>query len=176
MRIYLPAVKNKKGETAAYQFKGKISEFNLNLTEDGDLDLAVNVRGSGDKIIASGTLEAGIQSDCCRCLKPFNHHFKADFQEAFTVVPGLVKSEEPEQLAAEAANQLTVTGDYLYLEEYIRQVFIVAQVYKPLCTPDCKGICAGCGADLNSSSCECREEQKVDSRLAKLKEFGTGAQ
>ena len=27
---------------------------------------------------------------------------------------------------------------------------------KPLCSPDCKGLCAQCGADLNAGDCGCR--------------------
>ena len=38
---------------------------------------------------------------------------------------------------------------------------------KPLCRPDCRGLCPRCGADRNSAPCDCREEG--DERLAKLK-------
>jgi uncharacterized protein len=38
---------------------------------------------------------------------------------------------------------------------------------KPLCRPDCKGLCPRCGSDRNAAPCDCREEG--DERLAKLK-------
>jgi len=38
---------------------------------------------------------------------------------------------------------------------------------KPLCRPECKGLCPTCGADRNVAPCDCREEG--DERLAKLK-------
>jgi uncharacterized protein len=38
---------------------------------------------------------------------------------------------------------------------------------KPLCRPDCLGLCPRCGTDRNSDPCDCRDE--ADERLAKLK-------
>lgn len=175
MRIYLPEIKQHKGEPVNFQFAGKIPEhFSVSQCGEGHLSLEVAARSSGDKVIVSGALEATMDSECSRCLQPFKQSFKSDFQEAFTLVPGLSASDDPESLAAEAANQLTVAGDYLYLDEYLRQVFILAQVYNPLCKPDCKGICAGCGAELNISACRCKTEPEPDARLAKLKELEHG--
>lgn len=176
MIVYLPEVRRNKGEAVKYRFRGKTAELGLSLPEEGELDLAVEVRSSGDKIIVDGTLMAAVGAECSRCLQPFDQKLRSDFHEAFTVLPGLVEHRDRNRLAEEAANQLVVTGDYLYLEEYVRQVFILAQEYNPLCKPDCKGICAGCGVDLNRSACRCREEQEVDARLAKLKQFGRASE
>ncbi len=38
---------------------------------------------------------------------------------------------------------------------------------KPLCRPDCKGLCPTCGADRNETACSC-EEPTADSRWAAL--------
>ena len=47
-----------------------------------------------------------------------------------------------------------------------RTQFILEMDTKTLCDPDCKGICPGCGVDLNQGSCTCKKE--VDPRLAAL--------
>ncbi len=135
----------------------------------------VSVICSADKVLISGNLEASIEAICSRCLETFHHQFKTDFSDAFTLVKGVPLDSAPESLAAETANMQTVTGDYLYLDEYIRQLIILAQEYSPLCKPDCKGLCAGCGADLNQSTCSCDlDEEEVDIRLLKLKELKSG--
>lgn len=41
-----------------------------------------------------------------------------------------------------------------------------------LCDDECKGLCPDCGANLNSDACTC-EDEKVDPRLAKLKNLFT---
>jgi uncharacterized protein len=38
---------------------------------------------------------------------------------------------------------------------------------KPLCSPDCQGLCPVCGADRNAGACSCREST-VDPRWAGL--------
>ena len=39
-----------------------------------------------------------------------------------------------------------------------------------LCRPDCRGLCAQCGADLNEGSCGC-EAEATDPRLSALRAF-----
>ncbi len=38
---------------------------------------------------------------------------------------------------------------------------------KPLCRPDCQGLCPTCGADRNEDACSC-EERSADPRWAAL--------
>ena len=44
-----------------------------------------------------------------------------------------------------------------------------------LCKEDCKGLCQGCGANLNIEACSCNEsandEEIIDPRFAKLKDL-----
>jgi uncharacterized protein len=47
-----------------------------------------------------------------------------------------------------------------------RTAFILEMDTKTLCSEDCKGICPGCGVDLNQGSCTCKKQ--VDPRLAVL--------
>ncbi|NLA05033.1 MAG: DUF177 domain-containing protein, partial [Firmicutes bacterium] len=44
-------------------------------------------------------------------------------------------------------------------------------VYNPLCKPDCRGLCPGCGVDLNETTCSCEDESRIDLRWQKLKEL-----
>ena len=54
----------------------------------------------------------------------------------------------------------------LELDELMREVFLLEMDTKNLCSEDCKGLCPGCGVDLNVESCRCKRE--IDPRLAKL--------
>ncbi len=176
MRIYLPEVRMKTGEAVEYRFEEDLSSCFDDFPEGGTLELQVAVSYSGDNVIIRGNLEAAVETTCSRCLEPFTHHFKTDFRDAFTVLRVAPVDDAPDTLAAEAANSLTVTGDYLYLNEYIRQLIILAQEYSPLCKPECKGICAGCGADLNQAACRCGDDDLlIDVRLLKLKELNSGS-
>ncbi len=175
MHIYLPEVKLKGGEAVDFSFEEKLSDCFDDFSEVGNLSLLISVSCSGDKVVVSGKLEASVEAVCSRCLEKFAHIFETDFTEAFTVVKKAPTDDSPNILADETANMLTVTGDYLYLDEYIRQLIILAQDYNPLCKADCQGICAGCGADLNNSFCRCsKDDSQIDIRLLKLKELRSG--
>ena len=57
-------------------------------------------------------------------------------------------------------------GSEVDLDELVTTAFVLAMDTKNLCSEDCKGLCAKCGADLNLGPCGCRPE--VDPRLAAL--------
>lgn len=50
---------------------------------------------------------------------------------------------------------LTELGEFLDLDSDIREKIILAMPLRVLCKDDCKGICADCGADLNTDRCKC---------------------
>jgi uncharacterized protein len=45
-------------------------------------------------------------------------------------------------------------------------VFLLELDTKNLCSDDCRGLCPGCGVNLNEGQCRCKKE--IDPRLAKL--------
>lgn len=173
MRIYLPEVKQSQGEAVHYSYSGSLSDyFGREAGADGRLNVELQVRAGGEKVIVSGVLQASVDTECFRCLRQFRQELKSDFLESFLINPGAADTDDPELSAAEAADELSVKGNYLYLKEFLRQIFILAQEFNnPLCKPDCKGLCVGCGTDLNRTTCSCRTDSEVDVRLIKLKEL-----
>lgn len=172
MQIYLPEVKKKQGEALQYRFRGRNRDYCSDSADDGsEFTLDLSVRSSGDEIMVVGTFQAEVPAECSRCLRSFRQRIGAEIDELFTVKPLTDKRRSAGELALETANQFIVSGDYLYLDEYVRQLFVISQIYSPLCKPDCRGLCAGCGADLNESGCSCSDETLIDSRLQKLKDF-----
>ncbi len=58
--------------------------------------------------------------------------------------------------------------DQIDLNELMREQFYLALPMKPLCREDCKGLCAQCGTNLNTGTCDCAPVWE-DPRLAALK-------
>jgi uncharacterized protein len=42
----------------------------------------------------------------------------------------------------------------------VRQSLLLALPVKPLCRPDCRGLCTRCGKNLNAGACGCLEAPK----------------
>ena len=61
-------------------------------------------------------------------------------------------------------------GGWLDLTPLLREQGWLAVPMKPLCTPNCKGLCPQCGTNLNLESCAC-EKVHIDPRLAALKKL-----
>jgi len=74
---------------------------------------------------------------CGRCLNNFITDFKRDIRVDYPVDNvHLVVDFDPE----------------------IRDQLILDYPFKPLCREDCKGLCPGCGKDLNLGSCNCNNQ------------------
>ena len=172
MQIYLPELKQKQGEVVDFYFEEELSSSLTDLSAAGTLKLVVSLSLNDDKLVVNGSLEVSTTAACSRCLETFNQRFTTDFSELFTVLKNAPAVSNRKNEALETANMLTVSGDYLYLDEYIRQLIILGQEYNPICAPDCKGLCAGCGEDLNKFTCRCNsEKENIDLRFMKLKEL-----
>ena len=93
----------------------------------------------------TGMLQFEIQGSCARCTKPVCQQIQVPIEEQFSKVP--VDCEEQEVFPIE--------GEFLELDEALRQAAIIALPYRLLCRPDCKGLCPVCGADRNETDCSC---------------------
>jgi uncharacterized protein len=56
----------------------------------------------------------------------------------------------------------------LDVTDLLREQFQLALPMKPLCNEDCRGLCPGCGTNLNKATCDCSPKWE-DPRLAPLK-------
>lgn len=172
MRIYLPEVRQQPLETLKLQKDLHLASAYGEFTEGDHLRLDLVVAHSAGKYIVRGVFALCSSAHCARCLVEFQQCLRGEVSDSFQQVQGSPEPGSPTEQAARTAEELTVEGDWLYLEEYLRQQVILAQAEKPLCRSDCRGLCAHCGADLNHTSCRCHEiEEPVDARLLKLKEL-----
>ena len=56
------------------------------------------------------------------------------------------------------------------LTEPVRQSVLLEIPMKPLCRPDCAGLCPHCGKNRNEGPCDCQEEP-ADPRLSVLADW-----
>lgn len=70
------------------------------------------------------------------------------------------------ELATDDLDVFPYAGDVIDLEPLVREQFILAVPFAPLCKDDCLGLCPQCGVDRNVSSCAC--EKPIDPRFAAL--------
>ena len=120
------------------------------VTFTGQLDLLRTDKG----ILTRANLKAPILETCSRCLTSFNYTLSVKFQEEFypTIEVNLgYKLPPPEDSSAFTIDE----NHILDIGEAVRQYTEIAFPLKPLCQPECAGLCPQCGKDLNEGRCQC---------------------
>jgi uncharacterized protein len=94
---------------------------------------------------------------CSRCLQEFSSELSAD-------VVATYGNDEDE-------DSRPISGDgRIDLAEAVRDELAMAMPPSPLCRPDCRGLCAECGTDLNTEPCGGHEDRS-SSPFAALEGF-----
>lgn len=127
---------------------GRINEEHLSL------DLVAESMIDG--IAVSGRVTGIMELVCSRCLEEYDEQLEMNVDEVFYYAGG--RDGEAYQ----------VEGRTIDLEPLLRDALVLAIPIRPLHAPECKGICAVCGSDLNQIDCGHREEA-ADLRWAPLK-------
>lgn len=119
----------------------------------------------------NGKVAAMIVIKCDRCLEEYNQEIDTSF--FYVLVP--VQSVEGKKEIALGKEDMEVSlydGAKIQIGEIFREQILLQIPMRHVCREDCKGICSGCGADLNREECRCRTETLNNpfSMLKKLRE------
>jgi len=115
---------------------------------------------------------------CIRCLRPHVASTSAEVELLVVVEAHHKKAQKPPRTSGPAEGEETELAegdlDTLVVAEEVLDTrpILIEQLQlnlpmKPLCRPDCRGLCPRCGADLNSGRCACAEPE-TDPRWAAL--------
>jgi uncharacterized protein len=129
--------------------------------------LTAQVSKDAQKVRLTGRLQTTLETDCSRCLEPFQIPVDAPFDLMFLPEPS-VESDGEREIEDDDVGVSHYKDDTIDLGEVMHEQFVLALPMKPLCQADCQGLCPVCGRNRNREQCDCREEW-VDPRLAELK-------
>ena len=114
-----------------------------------------------------GSADASLEAICSRCLIPIETPVHADFAEQYFAKFGVAAGESLGEAPTDAKS---IGSDFkIDLTPLLREELILATPIAPLCRPDCEGLCAVCGDDLNQRPHQ--HQTAVDARLAKLEQL-----
>ena len=104
-------------------------------------------------VLVGARLAYDVPATCARCAREFPLRTVVEFDEEYVQVddPNLTTRDtvvDPDDFVIDEHRHLD-------LSEAVRQYELSALLLHPLCRPDCRGLCAICGTDLNESSCSC---------------------
>jgi len=153
-----------------FEFTVPAGEIDLEL-DSAKIIGTIDARGEVIKSIAQTDVRGHISGiaamECVRCLQPVKRNLGIDFEVTYV---------EPEHFAADKEREVTagdLETDVLFeqkidLKDVVREQILLDLPIQVFCGKDCRGLCEKCGANLNITSCGCRED-KIDPRWSALK-------
>lgn len=113
-------------------------------------------------------VEFTVLDNCSRCLEEVEVPIEYSIQ-------GFLVKEDFDEDSFEDDDAFIYDGQDIDLIQIIEQTLDFKLPARVLCDEDCKGLCPGCGANLNKKACSCNEiandEEIIDPRFAKLKDI-----
>ena len=113
-----------------------------------EFDEPVSVSGTyvydGKAFTVSAKAEATLRAVCARCTKPFVERVCFSFSERFVKGEGDAEDETYPYL-----------GDELVLDKAMLDNLFLELPIAGVCRENCKGLCPVCGADRNTTTCDC---------------------
>lgn len=115
-----------------------------------DLRSMIRISRTREGLLLQVEGEALIEAICVRCLDEFLLPVKFSFDELY---------QFPSRYREDTDLILPMDG-YIDLRTLYREYLILAMPIKPVCSDECKGLCAICGVNLNLGICEHHPELK----------------
>ncbi len=126
-------------------------------------ELRVRLEAVVEGVLVSGTATLATEAECSRCLDPIRGLLAVQVQQLFEYADiATPRDDDTEPLPA-------LHGELLDLEPTLRDAVVLDLPLVPLCSPDCPGLCATCGARLADDPGHHHDEQ--DSRWAGLHDW-----
>jgi len=158
MLLNVQNIINAPGERIEFRFELDLSDVDFGGLYPAQNPVVVtgDARNTAGMLLLQFTASTVLKSVCDRCLKEFDN-------------PKSVHCEYllAEELEDEDNDDIVLLEDgAVDVGDLARTACILEMDTKTLCSEDCKGICPGCGVNLNQGSCVCKKE--ADPRLAVL--------
>ena len=110
---------------------------------------AVKINGTvfltGDhSAVVEGEVDFTLKGECTRCLELTSKQFIVEFTES---------------VDADDEDGYPVKNDTVDLTRIIDDLVMMNMPVSFLCREDCKGLCSGCGTNLNQDECKCKNKE-----------------
>lgn len=138
----------------------------IKVPEGEPIDLELLAESVVEGVLVSGTASADLAGECVRCLDPITDEVEVEFRELYAYPDSATDTSTDEDEVSR------VVDDHIDLEPAVRDTVLLALPSAPLCSPECPGLCSGCGAKWAELPPE-HTHETIDPRWAVLRErFG----
>ncbi|GGC12735.1 YceD family protein [Cellulomonas carbonis] len=135
-----------------------------------DVELDLRLEAVMEGILVSGKVRGRAVGECVRCLEEVVDEVDADLQELY-YYPDRARVAAEEGDDEDEIRELE--GELLDLEPAVRDAVVTALPFRPVCMPDCPGLCPHCGARLADPENADHTHEVIDPRWGELERMKT---
>ncbi|MDR0482594.1 MAG: YceD family protein [Cellulomonadaceae bacterium] len=119
------------------------------IPEGSDLAVGVRLQSVMEGVLVDGAVRGTAVGECSRCLDPVTEEVTVHIAQLFVYPERAKAARDAGDENAEDSEELPeLIDDTADIEPVIRDSVVPALPFRPLCQPDCPGLCSECGARL----------------------------
>ena len=115
------------------------SPFSLPVSFPAFIEASADIRLIDKELIVNIVVKYRLTLTCSRCLETFELPFEKGYLFHYN----------------------TQNLEVIDVTDRLREEIILTYPLKPLCRKDCRGICPGCGVNLNYEECRCKNKKII---------------
>jgi uncharacterized protein len=119
----------------------------ISITAGSPVDVEVRLESVVEGVLVTGSVSGTATGACVRCLDPVELVVDGSFQELFAYAD---RAAHHHEVGADSDEDEVheLVGDLIDLEPVLRDAVVPTLPFKPVCRPDCPGLCSECGMRL----------------------------
>lgn len=179
VKVDVTSLLKKPGKEKNYRSEWQPEDFGFT---DEDIEISkplavqFHLLNADNHVRVDGNYDGQIRLRCGRCLGTYTDDVQADVEAKYYSMesgglPEDTYTEDREIVAEEGGIYLdTFEENTIDLGDVVRQDILLESPMRPLCDPDCEGLCPVCGENRNETDCG-HEKKDVDPRLSSLQDI-----
>jgi len=151
MRFSVQSLRAEKGATMPLNIREEMAPIDLGrslLELVGPVEFVGQATNTGRRIVVRGSVKGRAMAVCDRCLEEFAMDLATPIDESYyRVDEAPADPDDDERIYGE--------DDIIDISSDIEQAFLLTLPIRIVCRDDCRGLCPGCGRNLNAEECSC---------------------
>jgi uncharacterized protein len=169
MRIELARLEHHAGKFSHQYAPGELSLEDDRVVLVGPARVSGLIKRGDNQVLVDGEFSVVVQIECDRCLKPVELQISNDFRLEY-VTAQTYQALEAAELAQEDLALSIFDGEFIDVDDLVREQVLLAVPTHAICQEQCMGFCPVCGANKNITDCNCNATE-IDPRWSGLKDL-----
>jgi len=125
----------------------------------GPVNATVVLKRNGvDRVLLEGRIQTTIEYVCDRCLENYTLVIDESFNLDLEYAPSTKLEPAEHEISVSEMDMIYLKEPVVDIYEMLSQQVFLLNPGKHLCSESCRGLCPGCGTNLNLETCDCKKD------------------